>query len=172
MTLGHTRLGHCSLGFNNSLFVVAGFVNGYGSKSVMEFNLGAGSLGEWVSLADLALPRYYPACGNGHYQGQKGMYVSGGNRYTKYVQEKSVEFYNPKENQWVTIHSMLYVRHHHTLTELDSRMVAAGGVSYSNSIVQSFEFLDGDTWTLKNLTVARAGHSAVAIEGYMVKCKQ
>ena len=173
MTLGHTRVGHCSLSTSESLIVIAGFVNGYGSKSVMEFNLGKGSLGEWVSLADLDVPRYYPACGNGHYQGQEGIYVSGGEHFKTYITpEKSVEFYNPEENQWVTIHHMLYVRHHHTLTEVDGRMVAAGGVSYSNSIVQSFEFLDGDTWTLKNLTIARAGHSAVAIEGYMVKCKQ
>ena len=80
MTLNHTRLGHCSLGFNNSLFVVAGFVNGNGSKSLMKFDLGPDFPRELVSLADLEVPRYYPAYSVVQLQGQDGVFVSGGER--------------------------------------------------------------------------------------------
>ena len=176
MTLDHTRLGHCSLGFNNSLFVVAGFVNGYGSRSVMKFDLGPYSPREWVSLADLEVPRYYPACSVGQFQGQNGIFVSGGehmNDIGAVTMENSVEFYNSEENRWVTVHHMLSPRHYHTMTEINGLTMAAGGLAGwgSNSVLPSVEILNGTSWTQANLTVARAGHSSVAIEGNAMFCK-
>ena len=175
MTMSKTRVGHCSVAINNSLFVIAGFVGGYGSTSVMKFDLGQNSSREWATMAGLEVPRFYPACSVGQYQGQTGIFVSGGqnmddNGYT--TTEKSVEFYIAEENRWTAVHRMLIVRLHHTMTEINGFMIAAGGISYSNSRTPTVEILNGTLWTQQaNLTMARSSHTSVTVPRSSVSCK-
>ena len=58
------------------------------------------------------------------------------------------------------------------MTEINGLMMAAGGVSYSNSLATSVEVFNGTLWIEEaNLTVARTGHASVAIGATTVLCK-
>ena len=175
MRMPGTRMAHCTVTVDDSVFVIGGFVNGNGSPSIIKFDLGQNSTREWLSLTAMAVSRYYPACSVGQHEGQTGIFVSGGanmddNGY--YTVEKSVEFYIPIEDTWVEIHRMLIVRYYHTMTEIGGFMMVAGGISYSNGMTATVEVLNGTIWTSSaNMTTPRARHASVTIPTSTVFCK-
>ena len=175
MRMPGTRLAHCTVAIEDSVFVIGGFVNGYGSLSIMKFDLGQNSTREWISLTAMAVSRYYPACSVGQHDGHTGIFVSGGANMDgkgSYTVEKSVEFYIPTEDTWVEIHRMLIVRYEHTMAEIGGLMMVAGGISYSNGMTPAVEILNGTIWTsTANMTTPRARHASVNIPTSTVFCK-
>merc|ERR1712192_334228 len=114
------------------------------SSSVEAFDtslLGQSDPAVWWTLASMLEPRRAQTCHTGDFDGQHGIFVTGGLDNSNQP-VNTVEFYIAAEDSWRTIASMANARYYHSTTMVGGNIVAAGGgPSY-----QSVELFNGSQW--------------------------
>ena len=113
--------------------------------------------------------RYVPSCHVGVFEGQQGIYVTGGSDASgSYL--SSAEFYNPQLDVWQEIASLTTERSFFSMTMLGGDLIVSGG---SPSFLSSVEMWNGSNWVeLDNqrLEMGRSGHAAVSIKADVLSC--
>ena len=92
------------------------------------------------------------------------LYAIGGYSISKV--EKSVEKYDPGNNQWTYVSSMKFARHDHAACVLQDKIYVIGGKKSGNDIVKVIECYDPelDEWSIVGETAQEcAYHSVVAL---------
>ena len=171
MKLTNKKSGHCSVAFNDNLVVIGGD-NGYPliTSEVLSFNV-ANMSGGWTTMPSLNTARENHACDTGNYEGQNGIFVTGGWYHggdDGLVRLSSVEFYVAQEQRWIVLESLTTERYFHSLSIVSGIPYAAGG----NGDISSVERLDGTTWEeAGSMKGRRYRHASVDIPAGVVTCK-
>ena len=164
MILPRGKWGHCSVTLDDKDLVVIGGQAGQVTSEVLSFDV-ENLAGGWTTLPSMNTERRGHACDTGIYEGQRGIFVTGG--YHVYWLS-SVEFYVAQEQQWRVLGSMTTTRRDHSLSIVAGIPYAAGGYPDTASV----ERLDGTTWEeAGSMKGWRYYHAAVNIPAGVVTCK-
>ena len=146
MQLSQYRVYHCAASLGSWLVVIGGCVGQTpaSSSSVEAFDtslLIEGDTGAWWPLASMLEPRRAHTCNTGEFEGQHGIFVTGGLDSGNHP-VNTVEFYLASADRWRSIASMANARYYHSTTMVGGNIVVAGGgPSY-----QSVELFNGSQW--------------------------
>ena len=165
MIMSAYRYYHCSAVLGTRLVVIGGyFGSGSASTSVQAFDTNS-TAGSWVSLQNLIAARFGHACQVGEFEGQVGIFVSGGSGSSDL---SSVEFYVAAVDRWRSIGALKTPRRYHSMTVVNQEMIVAGGYY----LLTSVETLNGTIWLeTNNLKVARHHHAAISFPASLLTCK-
>ena len=146
MQLSQYRVYHCAVSLGSLLITIGGCVGQTptSSSSVEAFDtslLGQNDPAAWWTLASMLEPRRAHTCHTGDFEGQHGIFVTGGLDSSNHP-VNTVEFYVAATDSWRSIASMANPRYYHSTTMVGgSIVVAGGGPSY-----QSVELFNGSHW--------------------------
>jgi len=156
------RKGHCSVVLQSRIIVIGGQYAGTSyHKGVIQLDLKAEEK-SWTSLTDTHYGHQGFGCQVGSFQGQQGVYVSGGSNSGHTV----VEFYVDSINRWRKLPSMGSNRQRHTLSLINSSIYAHGGFG-GEATQEKFN----ETWTgAPNLSKQRRSHTSVSIPAGWITC--
>ena len=146
MQLSQYRVYHCAASLGSWLVVIGGCVGETpaSSSSVEAFDtslLVEGETGAWWPLASMLEPRRAHTCNTGEFEGQHGIFVTGGLDSGNHP-VNTVEFYLASADRWRSIASMANARYYHSTTMVGGNIVVAGGgPSY-----QTVELFNGSQW--------------------------
>ena len=162
MKMPSYRYYHCSATIDTRIIVIGGsYAGSTYSHSVIQFDLSAPENG-WTSLASLTYGRQNHACQVGNFQGQQGIFVTGGsdNGHTL------VEFYLDVLNRWRKLPSMSSSRTYHTSSLIGNKIFVHGG-----SGAESSQEMFNRTWTSgTNLGISRRYHTSVSVPKGTLNC--
>ena len=124
--------------------------------------------GGWTTLPSMDTARRDHACDTGNYEGQLGIFVTGG--YKGFDPNfSSVLFYVAQEQRWRVLGSMITARSGHSLSIVNGMPYVAGG----SFRLASVERLTGTTWEeVGSLEKWRSAHAAVNIPAGVVTCME
>ena len=154
---------HCSVSLGRSIITIGGERNaGSWSTYAYEFDLDAPEK-SWTGIANTAYGRQYHSCTVGSYQGQEGIFVTGGSNSGHTL----VEFYVDSAKKWQTITAMSNGRHYHTSSFMNGSVYSLGGES---GAISTYEKLSGGSWTATNLRKQRKYHASVSLPDKTLTC--
>ena len=162
MKMPNYRYYHCSATIDSRLIVIGGqYAGGSYSHSVIQFDLSTPEKG-WTTLTNTNYGRQYHSCQVGYFQGQQGIYVTGGSNSGQTL----VEFYLDVLNKWRTLPPMSSNRYHHTSSLIADKLVVHGGQG-----VESTQHTFNQTWSSNaNLRISRRYHTSVSVPKDSVSC--
>ena len=146
MQFSQYRVYHCAVDLGSWLIIIGGCVGQTpaSSSSVEAFDtslLSESNSASWWTLASMLEPRRAHACKTGEFEGQHGIFVTGGIDSANHP-VNTVEFYVAETDCWRKVASMANARYYHSTTMVGGRIVVAGGgPSY-----QSVEVFNGSHW--------------------------
>ena len=136
----------------------------------MSFDVENLSGGGWTALPSLATARYGPGCATGSYEGQAGIYVTGGWDGAAYL--ASVEFYLAGDQRWVGLGQMRTARYWHSLSLVSGVPYAAGGYPYTTEVERLPAGGSGAWEAAGSLAEWRYLHTAVTLPAGLVACEE
>ena len=165
MEMTQEREGHCSVALKTRLLVIGGSVQSSVFDTVQAFDTENLSQG-WVSLRSMTIGRSGHACQAALYQGEEGIFVSGGRNDAS----ASVEFYRPESDTWANIASLNIGRQYHSMTVASDQLVVAGGDT-EGAGWSSVEMFNGSHWLVTtHLLEGRRNHAAVSVPSTFYSC--
>eukprot|EP00092_Neocalanus_flemingeri_P034877 GFUD01037952.1.p1 GENE.GFUD01037952.1~~GFUD01037952.1.p1 ORF type:complete len:514 (+),score=98.80 GFUD01037952.1:159-1700(+) len=156
------RYGHCSVTINSRLIVIGGIYAGASySTGVIQFDLTAPKKG-WTNLHSTTYGRQDHACQSASFQGQEGIFVTGGSNSGNTL----VEFYVDSLNRWRTLPPMSSNRYYFTSSIIGHNLHVHGGEGG-----QATQEMFNTTWTSgTNLRISRKRHSSVSLPQDILSC--
>ena len=163
MQMPSYRMYHCSVIIDSRIIVIGGnYAGNTYYKGVIQLDLEAEQK-SWTSLASTHYGRQGHACSAGIFQGQPGIYVTGGSNSGNTL----VEFYVDSINKWRKLPPMVSNRQHHSMSLINSNIFAHGGRG-GEATQERFN----QTWTqVSNLSKSRRYHTSVTIPKGSVTCR-
>merc|ERR1711915_40607 len=160
MVMTSKRVHHCSAAIGSKLFVIGGknSDNSDGLSTIQSFD--TSNLGNvWQDHQPMNKVRAYFACETGHYEGQRGIFITGGLMGTGFT--GNVEFYVADLDRWDHVGYLKHARYYHTMSFFNGNMIVAGG--FANDYLESVESFNGSEWEeIYKLSVGRERHAAVS----------
>ena len=156
---------HCSVTIGSRIITIGGTVSGSSnSNQVLQFNVDTPDQG-WTRLESTKKGRQTHGCTVGNYQGQQGIFVTGGSNKG----HNQVEFFVDAAQKWRDdIPVMTSHRHYHTSTIIRGALYSHGG-SGSEGTQELFNETTA-TWTKSNLRRKRRYHNSVSLPEGTLSC--
>ena len=112
------------------------------------------------------MARFGHACDTGYFEGQFGIFVTGGGGVDSLDSLASVEFYAAKADHWRVLVPMTMGRSYHSVSMVAGLPYVSGGET------DKVERLNGTSWEQAgSLGLAREHHSAVTIPAGLLVCR-
>ena len=154
---------HCAVAIRQRIIVIGGYVGGGEETPVLEFDLDQPAK-SWTQLRGTRFERKDHSCAVGSYQGQEGIFVTGG----VVDGETTVEFLIDSIKRWRVLQSMSTSRENHVTTFMGGTILSLGGSGGETS----FEKLNttSNEWTAAELTLPRRNHIGVSLPAGTLQC--
>ena len=156
---------HCSVAIGSRIIIIGGNVAGTSSSSqVLQFNLDSPGHG-WTRLESTKKGRQHHGCTVGTYQGQQGIFVTGGSNKG----HNQVEFFVDAAQKWRDdIPVMSSNRYYHTSSTIGGALYSHGGSGSERTQELFNETMTA--WTISNLRRQRKYHASVSLPEGTISC--
>ena len=184
MSLPYYVSSHCSVSIGRRIIVVGGYVDSsYYSSNVYEFDLDAPEK-SWTRLDRTNYGRQHHSCTVGSYQGQQGIFVTGGVS----TANNRVEFLIDSVKKWRVLPAMSRQRQFHTSSFMGGTIFSFGGHDPKKRQTEinqgrqetgeaTFEMLNTTgllsgsfQWTTMNLQSERKYHAGISLPAGTLTC--
>ena len=158
---------HCTVTIGRRIITIGGHVSGASySHYVYEFDLDAPEK-SWTRLENTNYGRQYHSCTVGSYQGQHGIFVTGGSNSGN----TKVEFFVDSLKKWRILRTMSTDRRYHSSSFMGGVIYSLGGDSSTTS-KSTHEMLNKttDRWTRTNLRRQRSNHAGISLPAGTLTC--
>ena len=165
MRLPSSTSHHCAVSIGSRIIIIGGQVAGSSnSNKVIQFDLDHPSWG-WRRLEGTKKGRQHHGCTVGTYQGQQGIFVTGGSNKGN----DQVEFFVDAARKWRdVIPSMSSNRYYHTSSIIGGALYSHGGAG-SEGTQEVFNETSA-AWTSNSLQQKRRYHTSVSLPEGTVSC--
>jgi len=165
MRLPSTTAHHCSVAIGSRIITIGGHVAGTSnSNQVLQFDLDHPGYG-WNRLERTKKGRQHHGCTVGSYQGQQGIFVTGGSNKG----HNQVEFFVNAARKWRdVIPSMSSNRYYHTSSTIGGALYSHGGSGSEGT--QEFFNETSAVWISSNLQRKRKYHTSVSLPEGTISC--
>ena len=165
MRLSSPTTHHCSVAIGSRIITIGGNVAGTSNSNlVLQFNLDYPGHG-WTRLESTKKGRMYHGCTVGTYQGQQGIFVTGGSNKG----HNQVEFFVDASRKWRDdIPVMSHSRYYHTSSTIGGALYSHGG-SGSEGTQEVFNETSA-AWISSSLQQKRRYHTSVSLPEGTISC--